>query len=90
VTTWGESHGVSIGAVIDGCPPGLSLTAQDIQAELDRRNQRQADDQPPHDSRDEARDRRSARGDRDAEAQRQRHQKHDHRGREVVSKVGPR
>ena len=37
VTTFGESHGVALGCVIDGCPPGLALTAEDIQAELDRR-----------------------------------------------------
>ncbi|MDA8126061.1 MAG: chorismate synthase [Deltaproteobacteria bacterium] len=37
VTTWGESHGPAVGAVIDGCPPRIGLTAQDIQAELDRR-----------------------------------------------------
>lgn len=37
VTSFGESHGPAIGCVIDGCPPGLSLTEQDIQAELDRR-----------------------------------------------------
>ncbi|MFA7348376.1 MAG: chorismate synthase [Desulfurivibrionaceae bacterium] len=37
VTTWGESHGTAVGATIDGCPPGLPLTARDIQAELDRR-----------------------------------------------------
>ncbi|MBU1403908.1 MAG: chorismate synthase [Proteobacteria bacterium] len=37
VTTWGESHGTAVGATIDGCPPGLPLAAQDIQAELDRR-----------------------------------------------------
>ncbi|MDG4475526.1 chorismate synthase [Thiovibrio frasassiensis] len=37
VTTWGESHGTAVGATIDGCPPGLPLTPQDIQAELDRR-----------------------------------------------------
>jgi chorismate synthase len=37
VTTWGESHGTAVGATLDGCPPGLPLTAQDIQAELDRR-----------------------------------------------------
>jgi len=37
VTTWGESHGPAVGATIDGCPPGLSLSGQDIQAELDRR-----------------------------------------------------
>ncbi len=37
VTTWGESHGTAVGATLDGCPPGLPLTALDIQAELDRR-----------------------------------------------------
>jgi chorismate synthase len=37
VTTWGESHGPAIGAVIDGCPPGLALTASEIQQELERR-----------------------------------------------------
>ena len=37
VTNFGESHGPAIGAVIDGCPPGLALTDTDIQAELDRR-----------------------------------------------------
>ena len=37
VTTWGESHGEAIGAVIDGCPAGLPLTEHDINLELDRR-----------------------------------------------------
>ena len=37
VTSWGESHGPSIGGVIDGCPPGLPLTEVDIQPFLDRR-----------------------------------------------------
>ncbi len=37
VTTWGESHGPALGAVIDGCPPRLSLSAADIEAELARR-----------------------------------------------------
>ena len=37
VTNYGESHGPAIGAVIDGCPPGLELSEQDIQFELDRR-----------------------------------------------------
>lgn len=37
VSNFGESHGPAIGAVVDGCPPGLPLTAQDIQHELDRR-----------------------------------------------------
>ena len=37
VTTWGESHGPAIGCVVDGCPPGLTLTEADIQLFLDRR-----------------------------------------------------
>ncbi|HEY9552770.1 chorismate synthase [Allosphingosinicella sp.] len=37
VTTWGESHGPAIGAVVDGCPPGLALSEKDIQPWLDRR-----------------------------------------------------
>ena len=37
VTTFGESHGAAIGCVVDGCPPGIKLTAADIQLDLDRR-----------------------------------------------------
>jgi chorismate synthase len=37
VTTFGESHGVAIGCVVDGCPPQLALTVEDIQHDLDRR-----------------------------------------------------
>jgi chorismate synthase len=37
VTNFGESHGLAIGCVIDGCPPGLSLSADDIQPDLNRR-----------------------------------------------------
>src|SRR5690606_30512054 len=37
VTNFGESHGPDIGAVIDGCPPGMALSESDIHAELDRR-----------------------------------------------------
>ena len=37
VTTWGESHGPALGVVIDGCPPGMPLTADDIQHDLERR-----------------------------------------------------
>jgi chorismate synthase len=37
VTTWGESHGPSIGAVVDGCPPGIALSEADIQPYLDKR-----------------------------------------------------
>ena len=37
VTTWGESHGPAIGAVVDGCPPGIPLVEADIQGFLDKR-----------------------------------------------------
>ncbi|NDV02758.1 chorismate synthase [Pseudoroseicyclus tamaricis] len=37
VTTWGESHGKALGAVVDGCPPGVPLTEGDIQPWLDAR-----------------------------------------------------
>jgi chorismate synthase len=37
VTSFGESHGPAIGCVVDGCPPGLELSAQDLQRDLDRR-----------------------------------------------------
>ncbi len=37
VTTFGESHGVGLGCIIDGCPPNLTLSAEDIQHDLDRR-----------------------------------------------------
>ena len=52
VTTFGESHGLALGCIVDGCPPGLELTEQDIQGDLNRRKpgqsrfttQRQEDD----------------------------------------------
>jgi chorismate synthase len=37
VTTFGESHGPAIGCVVDGCPPGMALSEEDIQVDLDRR-----------------------------------------------------
>jgi chorismate synthase len=37
ITTWGESHGEALGVVIDGCPPRIDLSNEDIQKELDRR-----------------------------------------------------
>ncbi len=37
VTTFGESHGLALGCIIDGCPPGLELSEEDIQGDLDRR-----------------------------------------------------
>jgi chorismate synthase len=37
IATWGESHGPGIGVVVDGCPPRLAISREEIQAELDRR-----------------------------------------------------
>ena len=37
ISTWGESHGGGIGVVLDGCPPGLPISLDEIQTELDRR-----------------------------------------------------
>jgi len=37
ITSFGESHGPSIGCIVDGCPPGLELTEADLQGDLDRR-----------------------------------------------------
>lgn len=43
ISTWGESHGGGIGVVIDGCPPRLPITVDDIQFELDRRRPGQSE-----------------------------------------------
>ncbi|HHJ16263.1 MAG TPA: chorismate synthase, partial [Gammaproteobacteria bacterium] len=37
VTGFGESHGPAIGCIVDGCPPGMALSAADLQGDLDRR-----------------------------------------------------
>ncbi len=37
VTTFGESHGLALGCIVDGCPPGMQLSEADIQVDLDRR-----------------------------------------------------
>ena len=37
VTTFGESHGKALGCIIDGCPPGIAISEQDIQVELNKR-----------------------------------------------------
>ena len=37
VTSFGESHGLAIGCIVDGCPPGLEISAADLQPDLDRR-----------------------------------------------------
>jgi chorismate synthase len=52
VTTWGESHGAAVGAVVDGCPPRLPIAAAEIQAELDRRRPGQSDIVTPRDEAD--------------------------------------
>ena len=43
ISTWGESHGAGVGVVIDGCPPNLPISVEEIQAELDRRRPGQSD-----------------------------------------------
>ncbi|MBL9131010.1 MAG: chorismate synthase, partial [Verrucomicrobiaceae bacterium] len=37
ISTWGESHGPGIGVVVDGCPPKIPISVEDIQHELNRR-----------------------------------------------------
>lgn len=54
LTTWGESHGPALGAVIQGCPAGISLTVEDIQYELDRRRVGQSKVTSPRNERDRA------------------------------------
>lgn len=53
VTTWGESHGLSIGCVIDGCPAGIEISEQDIQPALDRRRPGQSVLTTPRGEKDE-------------------------------------
>ncbi|MCW5549287.1 MAG: chorismate synthase [Opitutaceae bacterium] len=43
ISTWGESHGPAVGVVVDGCPPNLPLTPEEIQVELNRRRPGQSD-----------------------------------------------
>jgi chorismate synthase len=43
ITTWGESHGGGVGVVIDGCPPRIELSEEDIQLDLDRRRPGQSE-----------------------------------------------
>ena len=40
ITTFGESHGGGVGVVIDGCPPQLEISAEEIQVDLDRRDRK--------------------------------------------------
>ena len=43
ITTWGESHGDAVGVIIDGCPPGIEITVEEIQADLNRRKPGQSE-----------------------------------------------
>ena len=43
ITTWGESHGTAVGVTIDGCPPGIEITEEEIQYELNRRKPGQSE-----------------------------------------------
>ncbi len=52
ITTWGESHGRAVGAVVDGCPSGLPLSEEDIQKELDRRRPGQSEITTPREEAD--------------------------------------
>lgn len=52
ITTWGESHGNSIGVVIDGCPPGIEISLEFIQLELNRRRPGQSGISSPRNERD--------------------------------------
>ena len=54
ISTWGESHGGGIGVVVDGCPPKLPLTVEEIQFELDRRRPGQSDITTPRKESDRA------------------------------------
>ena len=54
VTTFGESHGGAVGVVIDGCPPRLPLTTEEIQHDLDRRRPGQSQITTPRDEPDRA------------------------------------
>lgn len=52
IMTWGESHGAAVGVVIDGCPPGIDISDDMIQVELDRRRPGQSDVTTPRDETD--------------------------------------
>ena len=54
VSTWGESHGGGVGVVVDGCPPRLPLTEDDIQVDLDRRRPGQSEVTTPRNEADRA------------------------------------
>ena len=52
VSTFGESHGIGVGAVVDGCPAGLPLSEADIQPQLDRRRPGQSEITTPREEAD--------------------------------------
>ncbi len=52
IATWGESHGEALGVVIDGCPPRMELSNEDIQKELDRRKPGQGKGSSPRKEKD--------------------------------------
>ena len=52
VSTWGESHGLSVGCIIDNCPPGIRLNEEDIQPQLNRRRPGQSAISTPRDEKD--------------------------------------
>lgn len=52
ITTFGESHGGSVGVVVDGCPPGLAISESEIQIDLDRRKPGQSDITTPRKEQD--------------------------------------
>lgn len=53
ITTFGESHGGAVGVVVDGCPPGLEISQEEIQKELDRRKPGQSSITSPRQEQDE-------------------------------------
>ena len=53
ITTFGESHGGAVGVVVDGCPPGLEISKEEIQKELDRRKPGQSSITSPRQEQDE-------------------------------------
>ena len=53
VTTFGESHGVALGCVIDGCPAGIKISRNFIQSELDKRRPGQSKITTPRDEKDQ-------------------------------------
>ncbi|MDP7497518.1 MAG: chorismate synthase, partial [Roseibacillus sp.] len=53
IATWGESHGGGVGVVVDGCPPRIPLSEEQIQRELDRRRPGQSEIVTPRDEADQ-------------------------------------